>query len=91
VVFARALCRAPQVIVALSPTRGVDIAAKEQLYQLLRDLASDGIGVLIVSDEHEEIEQIANRVIVIVDNQVSAVLEGDYSAQDLVLRMEGIN
>jgi ABC-type sugar transport system ATPase subunit len=91
VVFARALCRAPQVIVALSPTRGVDIAAKEQLYQLLRDLASDGIGVLIVSDEHEEIEQIANRVIVIVDNQVSAVLEGDYTAQDLVLRMEGIN
>jgi ABC-type sugar transport system ATPase subunit len=91
VVFARALCRSPRVIVALSPTRGVDVGAKEQLYQLLRDLAAEGIGILIVSDEHEEIDQIANRVIVVVNNQIVAHLDGAYNSQDLVLKMEGVS
>lgn len=91
VVFARALCRSPRVIVALSPTRGVDVGAKEQLYQLLRELAAEGIGILVVSDEHEEIDQIANRVIVVVNNQIVGQLDGQYTAQDLVLKMEGVS
>lgn len=90
VVFARALCRSPQLVVALSPTRGVDVGAKEQLYELLRKLAADGIGILVVSDEHEEIDQIANRVLVVFDNEIVAELNGKYSIEDLVLKMEGV-
>jgi ABC-type sugar transport system ATPase subunit len=90
IVFARALCRSPQVIVALSPTRGVDVGAKEQLYELLRKLAIEGIGVIVVSDEHEEIDQIANRVLIIFENSIAATLEGDYSIEDLVIKMEGV-
>jgi ABC-type sugar transport system ATPase subunit len=90
VVFARALCRDPKVIVALSPTRGVDVGAKEQLYQLLRKLAAQGIGIVVVSDEHEEIDQIANRVLIVFENDIVATLEGDYSIEDLVIKMEGV-
>jgi len=90
VVFARALCRNPNVLVALSPTRGVDVGAKEQLYELLRSLAAKGLGVIVVSDEHEEIDQIANRVLIIYENGVAATLEGDYSIEDLVIKMEGV-
>lgn len=90
VVFARALCRSPQVVVALSPTRGVDVGAKEQLYELLRGLSSNGIAVVVVSDEHEEIVQIANRVLVVSGEAVVARLEGDYAVKDLVLKMEGV-
>jgi ABC-type sugar transport system ATPase subunit len=90
VVFARALCRSPEVIVALSPTRGVDVGAKEQLYGLLRNLAEDGIAVVVVSDEHEEIDQLANRVVFVYEHRLVGELAGDYHLNDLILRMEGV-
>lgn len=90
VVFARALCRNPQVIVALSPTRGVDVGAKEQLYALLRDLASKGLGVIVVSDEEDEIAQLANRVVIVFEGRITGELRGDYTMKDLILRMEGV-
>jgi ABC-type sugar transport system ATPase subunit len=90
VVFARSLCQSPDVIVALSPTRGVDVGAKEQLYALLRDLASKGLGVVVVSDEEDEISQLANRVVIVFEGAVVDELVGDYSMKDLILRMEGI-
>lgn len=90
VVFARALCRNPNVLIALSPTRGVDVGAKEQLYALLRDLASKGLGVVVVSDEEDEIEQLANRVVVIYEGKIMDELVGDYNTEELILRMEGV-
>ncbi|MBP1806670.1 sugar ABC transporter ATP-binding protein [Rubellimicrobium aerolatum] len=90
VVFARSLCRSPDVIVALSPTRGVDVGAKEQLYALLRDLAAKGMGVVVVSDEEDEISQLANRVVIVFEGAIVDELVGDYSMKDLILRMEGV-
>jgi len=90
VVFARALCRDPDIVIALSPTRGVDVGAKEQLYALLRDLASQGLGVVVVSDEEDEIAQLANRVVIVFDDEVKDQLLGNYTIKDLVLRMEGV-
>ncbi|MDE3026827.1 MAG: sugar ABC transporter ATP-binding protein [Paracoccaceae bacterium] len=90
VVFARALCRDPEVVVALSPTRGVDVGAKEQLYALLRDLAKKGLGIVVVSDEEDEIAQLANRVVIVFEGQIVDELVGDYSMKDLILRMEGV-
>ena len=89
VVFARALCRDPQMIVALSPTRGVDVGAKEQLYTLLRDLAGKGLGVIVVSDEEDEIAQLANRVVIVFGNRIVDEMVGDYRMKDLILHMEG--
>jgi ABC-type sugar transport system ATPase subunit len=90
VVFARSLCRDPEVIVALSPTRGVDVGAKEQLYALLRKLASEGLGVVVVSDEEDEIEQLANRVVIVFEGKIVDELVGDYNMKDLILHMEGV-
>jgi ABC-type sugar transport system ATPase subunit len=90
VVFARSLCRSPEVVVAMSPTRGVDVGAKEQLYALLRDLARKGMGILVVSDEEDEIEQLANRVVIVFEDKIVGELVGDYDMKDLVLHMEGV-
>lgn len=89
VVFARALCRDPQIIVALSPTRGVDVGAKEQLYALLRQLAGKGLGVVVVSDEEDEIAQLANRVVIVFEDRIVDEMVGDYRMEDLILHMEG--
>ena len=78
------------MIVALSPTRGVDVGAKEQLYALLRDLASKGLGVIVVSDEEDEISQLANRVVIVFEGRITGELRGDYTMKDLILRMEGV-
>jgi ABC-type sugar transport system ATPase subunit len=90
VVFARSLCRSPEVVVAMSPTRGVDVGAKEQLYALLRDLASKGMGIIVVSDEEDEIEQLANRVVIVFEAKIVGELVGDYDMKDLILHMEGV-
>jgi ABC-type sugar transport system ATPase subunit len=90
VVFARALCRSPEVVVAMSPTRGVDVGAKEQLYALLRDLARKGMGIIVVSDEEDEIEQLANRVVIVFEEKIVGELVGDYDMKDLILHMEGV-
>ena len=90
VVFARAMCRDPDVIIALSPTRGVDVGAKEQLYALLRGLAKKGLGVIVVSDEEDEIAQLANRVVIVFEGQILDELVGEYTMKDLILRMEGV-
>lgn len=90
VVFARALCRSPEVVVAMSPTCGVDVGAKEQLYALLRDLARKGMGIIVVSDEEDEIEQLANRVVIVFEQKVVGELVGDYDMKDLILHMEGV-
>jgi ABC-type sugar transport system ATPase subunit len=90
VVFARALCRDPQIVVALSPTRGVDVGAKEQLYALLRDLSKKGLGVIVVSDEEDEIAQLANRVVIVFEDRVVSEMVGQYRMEDLILHMEGV-
>lgn len=89
VVFARSLCRSPDIVVAMSPTRGVDVGAKEQLYALLRDLAKKGLGV-VVSGEEDEIEQLANRVVIVFKERIVDELVGDYSMKYLILHMEGV-
>lgn len=90
VVFARSLCRNPDVVVAMSPTRGVDVGAKEQLYALLRGLAQRGLGVVVVSDEEDEIDQLANRVVIVFEGKIVDELKGNYSMKELILRMEGV-
>lgn len=64
VVFARASCQNPQVTEAPGPTRDVDLGAKKQLCALLRDLAGKGLEVVVVSDEEDEIAQLAKRVVI---------------------------
>ena len=90
IVFARALCRDPEIVVALSPTRGVDVGAKEQLYALLRGLARKGLSVIVVSDEEDEIAQLANRVVIVFQNRIVDQLHDEYRLEDLILHMEGV-
>jgi simple sugar transport system ATP-binding protein/ribose transport system ATP-binding protein len=64
VLFARMLMCGPRVLIADEPTRGVDVGAKRAIYELLVSLAKDGMGVLLISSELEEIIGLAHRVLV---------------------------
>jgi rhamnose transport system ATP-binding protein len=64
VLFARTLLCGPRVMLADEPTRGVDVGAKRAIYDFLAKLAADGLGVILISSELEEILGLAHRVLV---------------------------
>jgi ABC-type sugar transport system ATPase subunit len=64
VVLARWLARKPRILILDEPTRGVDVGAKAEIYQLIRTIASEGVAVLVVSSELTEVLGLADRIVV---------------------------
>jgi ABC-type sugar transport system ATPase subunit len=85
VLFAKWLLRQPKVLLADEPTRGVDVGAKRQIYELLVRLAGDGMGVLLISSEIEEVLGLAHRVLVLRSGRIVAELTGEAATRDAVL------
>ncbi|HEY8168019.1 MAG TPA: sugar ABC transporter ATP-binding protein [Candidatus Limnocylindrales bacterium] len=83
--FARALLAQPRVLIADEPTRGVDVGAKRDLYELLVQLASGGVGILLISNEIEEILGLAHRVLVMRAGRLVAELTGDAMTEEAIL------
>ncbi|MET0953929.1 MAG: sugar ABC transporter ATP-binding protein [Aeromicrobium sp.] len=71
-IFARQLKSAPRVLLLDEPTRGVDVGAKADVYELLRSSAADGACVLVASSELEELIQLCHRVYVMFEGQIVA-------------------
>lgn len=87
VVLAKWLALAPAVLLLDEPTRGIDIGAKEEIYQLMDQLASEGIAVLFVSSEMEEIIGMSDRVIVMHEGQITGVLERSQLTEEAVMQL----
>lgn len=90
VLLARALARDPAILLLNDPTRGVDVATRHVLYGLFRDLAAEGISLVILSSEIEEILVLCQRVLVFRDAQIATELSGPgMTAEALVAAMFG--
>jgi simple sugar transport system ATP-binding protein/ribose transport system ATP-binding protein len=85
VLFARMLLCGPRVLVADEPTRGVDVGAKRAIYDLLVTLAQDGLGVLLISSELEEVLGLAHRVLVMRGGRIVDELSGERMTESAVL------
>jgi ABC-type sugar transport system ATPase subunit len=83
--FARILLRGPRVLVADEPTRGVDVGAKRAIYELLTSLAAEGLGVLLISSDAEEILGLAHRVLVMRAGRIAAEFRGEAMTEAAVL------
>ena len=83
--FARMLLCQPRVLIADEPTRGVDVGAKRAIYELLTTLTADGVGILLISSEVEEIIGLAHRVLVMRTGQIAAELSGDEVTEAAIL------
>jgi ABC-type sugar transport system ATPase subunit len=64
IVLGRWLAKRPKVLILDEPTRGVDVGAKAEIYQIIRQIASEGVGVLMISSELTEVLGLADRIIV---------------------------
>ena len=67
----------PKVLLIDEPTRGVDVGAKAEIHALLRSIAAEGKGVLMVSSELPEIMAACDRVVVMFEGKISGILEND--------------
>jgi ribose transport system ATP-binding protein len=75
VVLAKWLSMAPRLLIFDEPTRGIDIGAKNEIYQLMRDLADQGVGILMISSDMEEIIGVSDRVAVMHEGAIAGFLE----------------
>ena len=85
VLFAKWLFRRPQILIADEPTCGVDVGAKQAIYGLLNSLAEQGMGVLLISSELEEVLGLAHRVYAMRQGRVVAELSGSSLTEDAVM------
>jgi ribose transport system ATP-binding protein len=75
VVLAKWLALGPKVLVVDEPTRGIDVGAKAEIYRLLRDLAREGVAILMISSDMEEILHVSHRVAVMHEGRITGIVE----------------
>jgi monosaccharide-transporting ATPase len=85
VLLARWLCMQPALLILDEPTRGIDIGAKAEIQALINELAGEGLGVLMISSELEELVEGSSRVVVLRDGRNVAELRGDAISQQSII------
>jgi monosaccharide-transporting ATPase len=85
VLLARLLATSPKVLLLDEPTRGIDVGAKAEVQALIDELAAEGLGVVLVSSDAEELVEGADRVVVLRDGVVVGMLTGaEVTTEDLM-------
>jgi general nucleoside transport system ATP-binding protein len=79
-ILAREIDSAPKLLVAVQPTRGLDIGAIEGVHQLLLDLRAKGTAILLISEELEELLALADRILVMYEGRISASFDAPSAA-----------
>jgi monosaccharide-transporting ATPase len=85
VLLARWLCTSPRLLILDEPTRGIDIGAKGEIQALVNELAAQGLGVLMISSELEELVEGSSRVVVLRDGMNVAELQGPDISQRAII------
>ncbi|MFJ8623265.1 sugar ABC transporter ATP-binding protein [Kitasatospora sp. NPDC093550] len=87
VVLARWLARKPGLLILDEPTRGVDIGAKAEIYQIIADLAREGTAVLVISSELTEVLGLADRIVVMQNGRTTGELTREQATEEAVLAL----
>ncbi len=93
VLFARALLASPRVLLLDEPTKGVDVAARYEIYDIVRRLAADGVGVVLVSSDFEEVLTLSERIVFLHEGSQGVTVTNTRLSQNDYLRLcyEGAN
>jgi ABC-type sugar transport system ATPase subunit len=86
IALAKWLVKTPKVLIADEPTRGVDVGAKRAIYELLGGLAEQGLAVLLISSEVEEVLGLAHRVLVVRAGRIVGEYDPDQVDETVVMR-----
>jgi ribose transport system ATP-binding protein len=87
VVIGKWLSLGPRLLLLDEPTRGIDVGAKEEIYRLMEKLAAEGMGILFVSSELEEILGMSDRAIVMHEGHITGELNRDELSEEAVMQL----
>ena len=87
VVLAKWLSLDPRILMFDEPTRGIDVGAKAEIYELMRRLAERGIAILMISSDMEEILRISTRVAVMHEGSVTGILNRTQCTEEAIMRL----
>ncbi len=86
-ILARTLLRGPQVLLLDEPTRGLDIGAKEEVYEIVGELVKDGLAVLVASSDLIEVIGLCDRIIVLCEGAVAGELTRADATEERIVRL----
>lgn len=87
VLLGRCLLNEPQVMLLDEPTRGIDVGAKFEIYQLMIDLAKRGKAIIFVSSEMPELIGIADRIMVMSNGHCAGIVDAKDATQETIMEM----
>jgi ribose transport system ATP-binding protein len=87
VVLGKWLSLKPNILLLDEPTRGIDVGAKQEIYQLMEELAANGMAILFVSSELEEILGMSDRVLVMREGCISGELTRDELSEEAIMHL----
>ena len=87
VVLAKWLARRPRVVVLDEPTRGIDIGARSSIYDLIMDLAGEGVAVIVVSSDLEEVLGVSSRIMVMAQGRQAGILDREIANDVSVMEL----
>ena len=86
-VIARWLLNEPKVLFLDEPTHGVDVGAKAEIYELINQLAKDGVGIVLISSELPEVLTLADRILVMYQGEITGQLNREEASQEAIMRL----
>jgi ribose transport system ATP-binding protein len=90
VVLGKWLAMRPKVLILDEPTRGIDVGAKAEIYRHMAELAANGIAILMVSSDLEEIIGMSDRVVVMHERKITGILlRAQLTQERIALMMTG--
>jgi L-arabinose transport system ATP-binding protein len=90
IVFAKWLLVRANVLILDEPTRGVDVATKVEIYQIIRTLADQGMAVLLISSEMPEILGMSDRILVMREGHLAGELTRDQATEEILLALAAV-
>ena len=87
VVIAKWLVRDSDVLIFDEPTRGIDVGAKEEIYQLLENLAAQGKAIVVISSELPEVLRLSNRIAVMAQGRIIGILDNKEATQEKIMEL----
>ncbi|MFW6259703.1 MAG: sugar ABC transporter ATP-binding protein [Tangfeifania sp.] len=86
VVIAKWLATQPKILLLDEPTRGIDVGAKSEIYNLISELAAQGMGIVVVSSELTEILAISDNILVLSESKLTAKLSREEASEEVIMK-----
>jgi ribose transport system ATP-binding protein len=87
IVIGKWLATEPRILLLDEPTRGIDVGAKQEIYELIFKLAGQGLGIVVVTSEMPELLLLSDRVLVMCEGHQTGLLQRGNATQETVMRL----